>query len=467
MSDPNAQATVARGHNLVVMAPPTPAGTRFVLAGICERLTTVAAHGAEGGLFLAVVPAVAIAEWSRVAERVRGDQAIRVMGAESPARLARLLQERAVDLALTSPHIVLELVRRSALKLDQLSGILVVWPEMWGLGREEALAALFQDIPKACQRVLVTGSPAGTAEVAERYVWRAAVSDLIGAADTSQMTVRTVPASWDRRVAALAHVVEALDPDSVAVWSPDPGDHERVVEGLRAIGCAAQVTSEIPSPVSLVIGFDLPSPALLRELTASGEVVLLVPPGTDEYVARIAPRRRPVLVPGLLDRVQDEHAAARREILQVLDRGPGAGNILALAPLFESIEAPAVAAAVFELWMQSRQKERSPLPAVASPVRHTLWVGAGRRDALTPHDLVAILTRDCGVAKDAIGRIDIRETFSLLELTERADPVVVADCLTGKTVRRKRLVARLDQNAEERRGGGGGGRRPGRERGVR
>jgi hypothetical protein len=48
------------------------------------------------------------------------------------------------------------------------------------------------------------------------------------------------------------------------------------------------------------------------------------------------------------------------------------------------------------------------------------------------------------VAKDAIGRIDVRETFSLVEVTAgTADRAVRG--LTGTTIRGRRVVARLER----------------------
>ncbi len=79
---------------------------------------------------------------------------------------------------------------------------------------------------------------------------------------------------------------------------------------------------------------------------------------------------------------------------------------------------------------------------VASPVR--LWVSAGKKDGTTPSDLVAVLVRECEVPREAIGKIDIRETFSLVEIAPAAGPEQVAERLTGKSIRKRRLIARLD-----------------------
>ena len=49
-----------------------------------------------------------------------------------------------------------------------------------------------------------------------------------------------------------------------------------------------------------------------------------------------------------------------------------------------------------------------------------------------------------GVAKDDIGRIDVRETFSLVEVAAGAADRAVRG-LTGTTIRGRRVIARLDR----------------------
>ncbi|MCA9721272.1 MAG: DbpA RNA binding domain-containing protein, partial [Gemmatimonadetes bacterium] len=89
--------------------------------------------------------------------------------------------------------------------------------------------------------------------------------------------------------------------------------------------------------------------------------------------------------------------------------------------------------------------------------------GVGRRDEATVGDLVAVLVKEIGLARESIGRIELRETFALVEVPAgEADRI--AERLSGLTVRRRKLVARVDRGAPARggsgRSGGGGGGRP-------
>jgi ATP-dependent RNA helicase DeaD len=153
-----------------------------------------------------------------------------------------------------------------------------------------------------------------------------------------------------------------------------------------------------------------------------------------------------VLPRGLLERAQAGLESARRTIAGVLEEGAAPASYLALAPLLERHEAPAVAAALYDLWSAARSGQPEPAPAarpVASAAR--LWVGIGRRDAVTPHDLVGTLVKECAVPKEQLGRIEIRETFTIVEIAPEAGPEAVAERMTGKMIRKRRLVARVDR----------------------
>jgi hypothetical protein len=77
----------------------------------------------------------------------------------------------------------------------------------------------------------------------------------------------------------------------------------------------------------------------------------------------------------------------------------------------------------------------------------------GKRDAATTHDVVGALLKDCGVPKEAVGKVELRDTFTLVELGGAVDAQQVAEQLTGKVIRKRRVVAKVDK------GRPGGGRR--------
>ncbi len=99
--------TAARGHNLVVVAPPSPAYAVPALAGMLSRL------GPDTrGLLLC--SEAQLGEWGALAASIGGD-ALRIQVARGTARATRRLKAGEVDLVVTSPDTALALHRRSAL----------------------------------------------------------------------------------------------------------------------------------------------------------------------------------------------------------------------------------------------------------------------------------------------------------------------------------------------------------------
>jgi hypothetical protein len=434
-----AAPVAARGTNLVVASPPAPGWAGPALAGLLSR------RGAEAGPGLTVVlcPSESLEEWARLVSFLATGTPLRLGAAQTPGRLTRLLRSDAADLILTSPDNAEELIRRATLKMEGVGAVVLVWPERWP--DAGAITRLIADLPTESQRLLITADPVTAGPLIERYAWRAPVADLLGPApDGDAPQVRSTPVSWRGRIAALAELVEQLDPESCAVWSADTRDHDAIRSALTAAGAGAEVTTGIPAPASLILAYDLPAPAALRQLAAAGETVLLVPPGTETYASRIAPRRRPIHLLGALDRARTELESARREVAALLDREPDALGFLGVAPLLERYEAPAVAAALWQLW-RARPAPAAAAPAARPPSSVRLWIGAGKRDEVGQGDVMAALTRYAAVPREAIGKIEIRESFTLVELGSGVDAEAVAEKVTGRSIGKRRLVARVDR----------------------
>jgi ATP-dependent RNA helicase DeaD len=75
-----------------------------------------------------------------------------------------------------------------------------------------------------------------------------------------------------------------------------------------------------------------------------------------------------------------------------------------------------------------------------------LFVNAGKADGMTPRDLVGSIANESGISSDQIGKIELRDTHSIVEIST---PVAeaVANKMNGITVRGKRLTMRVDNDA--------------------
>lgn len=428
-----AAQVAARGANLVLQAPPSPAWAGPVLAALASRLPAA-------GPVLGLCPTEAIDESARVASQAARGGSARIAAAHTPGRISRLLLAGHADLIFLTPELALDLVRRSVLKLDSVAGVLLLFPESFG--GDETLAVLLQDVPREVQRLVVTADPVAVAPLIERYCWRAP-SEAIPGFDAPPVTeLRTCELGWRRRLEALPDLVDQLDPGSLAVWTAGAADAAEISRSLEAAGVVPVVTSGLPPASELIIAYDVPTPGRLAELVALGPVLLLSPPGSDRFMPRLALRRRPIPLRGVVDQARNAMAERRKSVSAQIDAGATPEACLAIAPLLERYEAGAVAAALYDLW-QTRPAPAAA-PAVPSGPSAKLWIGIGRKDEVSPNDLVAALSKDGGLPREAIGKVEIRETFSLVEL-RGADPAQVAERLTGKSIRKRRLVARPDK----------------------
>jgi hypothetical protein len=432
----DAAPTAARGHNLVAILPPAPAAATPILAGLLSRL-----GGGRTGVLLAAEGD--LDEWAARIHLLAETAGVSLLLAHRPGRAARRLRtDRPVDLLVTSPATAAALHQRSALRPEALASLVLAWPEEWD--DEEGLPALMQDLPKDAQRIVLAQDSGRAAPLVERYARRALVVHAPGLEGPSQAAgpVRIVSVPWSRRVPALAELVELLDPASLAVWTQDRGLEPAIRQGLSASDASVQVSTGDAPRAQIIVAFDPPTPPRLQQLATAGEVVALVPPSTEAYFRRIAAPRQPLRLTGALDAAASAAEVRRGAIVRVLEERPLDRALLTLAPLIERYDAALVAAALFELWVAAPAPP-TEAPAPAAPATAKVFVGIGKKDGATVNDLVAVLTKEIRVNRTEIGRVEMRDAFMLVEVPgNKAEQIAAA--LNGTTIRRKRVVAKVD-----------------------
>ena len=103
-----------------------------------------------------------------------------------------------------------------------------------------------------------------------------------------------------------------------------------------------------------------------------------------------------------------------------------------------------------------------------------LFLTIGSRDNVRPGDLVGAIANTAGITSAEVGKIDMRESHSIVEVaSDVADTVI--ETVTGTTIKGRRVVVRRDEKdagSGRRDGGRDGGRRargrgrPGRATGA-
>jgi ATP-dependent RNA helicase DeaD len=424
--------TAARGNNLVAYAPPVPAHAAPGLAGLLSRLL-------EGGRGLLLAPASQLDEWGALVHELSHESGLRVQVAHGASRAVRRLRTGAVDLVIASPETALTLATRSALRMEDVTALFLAWPETWA--DEDKITPLMQDLPKDAMRVIYTGNPERVGALVERYA-RKALTIGLPAESLPAGPVRTVSVPWARRVAALADLVELLDPASLVIWTADRSRHAAIAQVVSVVEPEVRLVTGDAPKAGTIVAFDLPTGERLRQLLSAGEVVMLVPPEAGGYAARIAEPRRPLQLPSLVDAVMEAASGQRAAIVQRIEQGKPDRALLTLAPLFERHDPAAVAAALFDLWTDSAPAAPAALPDI--PATSKIYVGLGKKDGATANDFVAVLTKELRFERGKIGRIELRDAYSLIEIPAQ-DAEKLAGALNGVTVRRKRLTARVDR----------------------
>jgi len=220
----------------------------------------------------------------------------------------------------------------------------------------------------------------------------------------------------------------------------------------------------------VVVSADVPTDpdALDRRHGISGDGVVLVLPREVAHLKDVTRRTGytltafPAAPRGGADPVRDLHATLEGALASE-DIGP---YLLALAPLFERHDPAEVAAAAVALL-----RRRAPLPGVPAPSAPRvgaaaggpawakLFITIGSRDGLVPGDLVGAVTGEAGVPGDTVGRIDIKESHTLLEVHDSVAGKVIK-ALNGTTIRGRSVRVDFDRPRKQPAGPRGGAAAP-------
>jgi hypothetical protein len=431
--DAGIRAALGAGKSLVYVCPPATWAADALLAGLAP------APGTPSTLILVPWPSL-VADLAATHASLPHLQPLHP--ATGIARTQRLLAAGQIGTLIATVPDALDLTRRSAVRLGELARIVIGWPEsMLAAGLGAALDTLLGEAP-GIQRLILTADEAPLEDFLERHARRAPVGLGARLPAAPLGPARYAVVDRPRRVLAARAVLDVLDPGRAVVWAPGttPETQWTEVLGAKTVRLATD-TAGSAEPADLAIAADLPSAGVLAALreTARGVVVLLDAPQVP-YLLRLAAPVEALRLPGAGDRARDALAQLRREVRERLAAGPPLTELLALDPLFDEHDPALVAAAL--LAQAHRGPSREPSADVTAWVR--VHVNAGKREQLRPGDVVGTLLNAVGLAKEDIGRIEIREGFTLVDVrAEEADRAVQG--LTGAILRGRRVAARLDR----------------------
>ena len=340
------------------------------------------------------------------------------------ARTAAVLKEGRVGVLAGSPADLGALVTRSALKLDTLETLVIAWPESFSA----ELDTLLGEAPEA-RRVILSWDPHRLADFIERHARRAEViGDIpldsaarpLGPVASARYAV--VPAA--RRAVAVRDVLDAVRSVRPFVWH----------------GGDVTAPAELPDAV---VATTLPTREELRLLAAIAQPLVVALASQIPYLKSIASLSAFAL-PTHADRAQDRNAELRAQISARLTQSDVDAELAVLAPLFEEHDPALVAGALLAIGHQPSAVSQPAPTATPETGWSKVFVTVGKKDNASAKDLVGALIKEVGLQKGQIGKIDVRDSFSLVDVSADAAEQAVRR-LTGVTIRGRRVTARPDR----------------------
>ncbi|WP_419934669.1 DbpA RNA binding domain-containing protein [Candidatus Palauibacter sp.] len=489
-------AAVARGRHLALIASEGAGLAQLYAAAATRDLAEGGAGDGEGRVFVltaSVERARRCAARMYDAAREAGHDVVVVAPSATPEAAER------APILVGPPAPLLEAVRKGdisatalrTLVLDDVPGLEPAW---------SAVEAVLQACDEGARRIATTHArDAGFDEFLGRWLPRARRwpselfaeprDDAPGAGQGSAAAVAVASrATRAGRLARLAELLHGITRDGGATAVSVETAPDAVAEVQTALSTAGFDVAEAGAgapvhvgawgqvdPAPHAVAFELPpSPAPLARAAGTADRFYAIVDALHERqfeltAARaglpVAPLGEPV-DPALLDDI----AAFRARVSDALEREDTASGALLLAPLIEEHGAAHVAGALSGLLRAAERARPAPeageppaareTAAGARPAVHTdaharratrptwtrVFVGVGKRDGAGPGDLVGAITGETGAAGGQIGRIDIRQNFTLVDVDSLVADEVVRG-LDGRMIKGRQVVARLDRGA--------------------
>ncbi len=425
MSIADATAALERGRPVVLVRPPAVERAQEVWQ-LVGPPTAGRGPGVSPPVLIICADDAAAAEWAAAAPA--GGRVHAVTGL---ARTARILAQRSPDVLAGAVNDLAALLQRAALKLDRVATVVVAWPEaVVADERATALDTLLAEARDA-HRIVLSWNPAALGDFLERQARRALVVgtppvDDAGAPLPPAGRVRYCIVPPARRSVAVRDALDALNAERPFIWDGGP--------------------VAPPTPPDVVLCTRLPTRDELAALAPLGPLVVFIAAAQLPYLRSIA-TATPLALPSAADRARDRAGALREQVARLLTAGNVDAELALLDPLFERFDPAEVAAALLALSREgAKGKGEGTVTEPSAGAVVKVFVNVGKKDRAAAKDLVGALIREAGVPKGDIGRIDVRETFSLVDVAAGAAERAVRG-LTGVTIRGRRVLARLDRQA--------------------
>ena len=460
-------AGVVRSQNQLHVLPEGWGSADMAIAPMLDR---VDAQDARAQLVVVTNDADAAAGVARRLAPAAGERGLRTLAATDARRSARVQRSTAAQVVVGPPTALLSLLQATALKLDGVRTVALAWVDDLPKAESAALEALMSEMPKDSARlVLANESTPAVEQLVERYARRAHRMQPAAAEGGSPVSLSFVTTSQEGRPVALRRILDAVDPESAVVIAREADSRAEVEGVLRSLGYdgrsnAVRVGDISGEGAALVVMYDLPAGEdELRRVaggSGSGRIVALVTPRQIASLKRLAGGAvAPLSLPEAALRARSREESLRDELREMLSAGQFSRELLAIESLLSDYDGAEIAAAALRLLEIERAKPRSA-PGVAGAAQAPmtrLFLNVGEMDGVRAGDLVGAITNEAGISKAELGRVEVRERGSTVEVATPIANTVISK-LHGVTIKGRRAFVKVDEDRPKRERSGPGDR---------
>ena len=449
---------MTRGQNAVHVVPLDWSALPRVLGTLVDRIDVARP---EPQLLVVTTDAESAAAAASAIVEMGGARGVRVLAASASPRAARLLRSAPPHVVTGAPSELAALLQSSALKAESVRGIVLAWLDtILETPEAQPLENLFAELPKEGARVVLASAlgPAYEALI-ERYARRARrESEPAGEAGPA-LSAEYVAAPSAGRSVALRRLLDALDLPAAVLYALDERHRHEATRVVRALGYPADAVrivgaAEEAEGAEPLVLLDLPpTREAMRALAGTGgrRIYAVVQPSQLGSLRALlgGGTVSPVALLDAAERARGKDAALRASLRDLLANDDVRREVLAIEPLLAEFDGIEIAAAAVRLLEQQRPARPAGAVAASAGPMTTLFVNLGERDGVRAAELVAAVTSSAGIPGSQIGKVEVRDTHSLVEVAASVAELV-AGKLTGSVVRGRRAQARVDQPRDAR-----------------
>lgn len=455
MEQEQESAAVSRGQHQLHVVPEDWHAAAAAIAPLLDRLEASAT-----AIQLLIISSDADAS-AGIAGRIApaaAERGLRTIAATDTRRATRVLRASPSHIVIATAPVFVELQQSATLKLDAVKAVVLAWVDGLGASGTRALETLMAELPKDAPRiVLVSDVTPGVEQLVERYARRARRMQPAAADGLRPVALSYVTTTDEGRAQMVRRVLDAIDAAATVIVARKPESLATAEAMVRSLGYgsptdAVRVAAAADGKPEMVVLFDAPS--------TEEELRVAVGDGSPRVVALVAPRQvaslrrlaggtiAPLVLPDAAMRARSREDGLRDELRAMLASGQFSRELISLEPLLAQYDGAEIAAAALRLLETERAKPVVTSSAPAAPQAMTrLYVNVGSTDNVRPGDLVGAMTNEAGVTKSELGKVDVRERHSTVEVATSVANTVVTK-LTGISIRGRRVVARVDEDRE-------------------